>query len=241
MLLRRRAGLGGQAAAAGGLPRAATASTGTSPGCTLVDLQYSDVRPDKGLYHRLVARGRDGAAARPTTRSDAAMTDPPEDTRAYFRGECLAQYADRGRRRLLGLGDLRRARPRLAAAGPDAGAAARHAGARRRAARPRAPTADATCSTRSAPRRAARVGTSVDDGGTHGAGRGQPAARSTRLRGRATPRRSTRRPARPRPPTPPSARQASTPTSTRSSTRSTRCWRRTPRSSSRAFVQKGGQ
>ena len=23
----------------------------------LVDLQYSDVRPDKGLYHRLVARG----------------------------------------------------------------------------------------------------------------------------------------------------------------------------------------
>ena len=29
----------------------------------LVDLQYSDVRPDKGLYNRLVARGRDAAAA----------------------------------------------------------------------------------------------------------------------------------------------------------------------------------
>ena len=35
------------------------------------------------------------------------MHDPPEDTRAYFRGRCLAQYADRGRRRVLGLGDLR--------------------------------------------------------------------------------------------------------------------------------------
>jgi proteasome accessory factor A len=57
----------------------------------LVDLQYSDVRPEKGLYHRLVARGAmqtllpDGAA-------HAAMTAAPEDTRAYFRGECLRRY-----------------------------------------------------------------------------------------------------------------------------------------------------
>ena len=28
-----------------------------SPKLALVDLQYSDVRPEKGLYHRLVARG----------------------------------------------------------------------------------------------------------------------------------------------------------------------------------------
>ena len=28
-----------------------------SPKLQLVDLQYSDVRPEKGLYHRLVARG----------------------------------------------------------------------------------------------------------------------------------------------------------------------------------------
>jgi proteasome accessory factor A len=58
----------------------------------LVDLQYSDVRPEKGLYHRLVSRGAmqtllDGE----TTRT--AMANPPEDTRAYFRGRCLAQYA----------------------------------------------------------------------------------------------------------------------------------------------------
>jgi Pup amidohydrolase len=58
----------------------------------LVDLQYADVRPEKGLYHRLVARGSmktllDDAATR------SAMVEPPEDTRAYFRGRCLAQYA----------------------------------------------------------------------------------------------------------------------------------------------------
>jgi Pup amidohydrolase len=63
-----------------------------SPKLQLVDLQYSDVRPEKGLYHRLVARGAmrtlfDQADTR------AAMVEPPEDTRAYFRGRCLAQYA----------------------------------------------------------------------------------------------------------------------------------------------------
>ena len=57
----------------------------------LVDLQYSDVRPDKGLYNRLLARGRmdritDDAAV------ERAMTEPPEDTRAYFRGRCLAKF-----------------------------------------------------------------------------------------------------------------------------------------------------
>src|SRR3954454_13633519 len=56
-----------------------------------VDLQYSDVRPEKGLYHRLVARGSmqrlldDDEVTR-------AMTAPPSDTRAFFRGECLRRY-----------------------------------------------------------------------------------------------------------------------------------------------------
>ena len=59
----------------------------------LIDLQYADVRPDKGLYHRLAASGRierllDDAAI------EAAMHDPPDDTRAYFRGRCLDKYAD---------------------------------------------------------------------------------------------------------------------------------------------------
>jgi len=63
-----------------------------SPKLQLVDLQYSDVRPDKGLYHRLVARGSMKTMFGPEQVREA-MTEPPEDTRAYFRGRCLAQYA----------------------------------------------------------------------------------------------------------------------------------------------------
>jgi proteasome accessory factor A len=58
----------------------------------LVDLQYSDVRPEKGLYHRLVARGSMKTLFTPEE-VRTAMVEPPEDTRAYFRGRCLAQYA----------------------------------------------------------------------------------------------------------------------------------------------------
>jgi Pup amidohydrolase len=59
----------------------------------LIDLQYSDIRPEKGLYAKLVAAGRierllDDASV------ERAMHDPPEDTRAYFRGRCLEKYAD---------------------------------------------------------------------------------------------------------------------------------------------------
>jgi len=58
----------------------------------LVDLQYADVRPEKGLYQRLVTRG---SMATLFTEDEIrrAMIEPPEDTRAYFRGRCLAQYA----------------------------------------------------------------------------------------------------------------------------------------------------
>ena len=59
----------------------------------LVDLQYADVRAEKGLYNRLVARGR---MERLLDEQDVlrAAHKPPEDTRAYFRGRCLEQYAD---------------------------------------------------------------------------------------------------------------------------------------------------
>src|SRR4051794_37973482 len=59
----------------------------------LIDLQYADLRPEKGLYHRLVRLGRmerlldEGSVT-------AAMHEPPDDTRAYFRGRCLDKYAD---------------------------------------------------------------------------------------------------------------------------------------------------
>jgi proteasome accessory factor A len=62
-----------------------------SPRLQLVDLQYSDVRPDKGLYARLAARG---AMQRLVGEDEvvAAVDAAPEDTRAYFRGECLRRY-----------------------------------------------------------------------------------------------------------------------------------------------------
>ncbi len=63
------------------------------PKLHLVDLQYADLRPEKGLYQRLVSRGSiDRLLSDKEVRR--AMTEPPEDTRAYFRGRCLAQYAD---------------------------------------------------------------------------------------------------------------------------------------------------
>jgi len=62
-----------------------------SPRLQAVDLQYADVRPDKGLYHRLVARGAMKTLL-PRATAVAAMTAPPADTRAYFRGECLRRY-----------------------------------------------------------------------------------------------------------------------------------------------------
>jgi proteasome accessory factor A len=63
------------------------------PKLQLFDLQYSDVRLDRGLYNRLVARDR---MIRLTDESAVtwAIDNPPEDTRAYFRGRCLRQYAD---------------------------------------------------------------------------------------------------------------------------------------------------
>jgi Pup amidohydrolase len=58
----------------------------------LIDLQYSDIRPEKGLYHRLAAGGRVDRLLEDAV-VDSAMHDPPEDTRAYFRGRCLEKYA----------------------------------------------------------------------------------------------------------------------------------------------------
>ncbi|PXW33866.1 depupylase/deamidase Dop [Nocardia sp. 348MFTsu5.1] len=63
----------------------------SAPRLHLVDLQYSDVRLDKGLYNRLVARG---SMKRLTTEQQVmdAIGNPPENTRAYFRGECLRRF-----------------------------------------------------------------------------------------------------------------------------------------------------
>ena len=57
----------------------------------LIDLQYSDVRLDKGLYNRLVARGSMRRLVTEDQVLDAVST-PPADTRAFFRGECVRRF-----------------------------------------------------------------------------------------------------------------------------------------------------
>jgi proteasome accessory factor A len=61
------------------------------PRLSAIDLQYTDVRPEKGLFHKLAARGRvESLVAEDDVK--LAVEEPPEDTRAYFRGRCLAKY-----------------------------------------------------------------------------------------------------------------------------------------------------
>jgi len=65
----------------------------SDPKLSLLDLQYSDVRPDRSLYEKLV---RAGKVERLVTEAEVheAMTVPPSTTRAYFRGGCLARWPD---------------------------------------------------------------------------------------------------------------------------------------------------
>ena len=58
-----------------------------------IDLQYHDVRRDRGLYHRLAHAGK---VDRITTDEEVqrAIMEPPDDTRAFFRGRCIAKYPD---------------------------------------------------------------------------------------------------------------------------------------------------
>ena len=65
----------------------------SDPKLRLVDLQYHDVRRDKGLYHRLVATDKMERLVA-DEEIDRAVMEPPEDTRAYFRGRCIARYPD---------------------------------------------------------------------------------------------------------------------------------------------------
>jgi proteasome accessory factor A len=64
-----------------------------SPRVQMLDLQYHDLRPDKGLYYLLE---RQGQVERIVTDREItkAITEPPEDTRAYFRGQCLKRYGE---------------------------------------------------------------------------------------------------------------------------------------------------
>jgi len=65
----------------------------TDPKLELLSVQYHDVRPGRSLYESLVRKGK---IERLLDDDDvvAAMADPPASTRAYFRGTCLARWAD---------------------------------------------------------------------------------------------------------------------------------------------------
>ncbi|MGM7778423.1 depupylase/deamidase Dop [Arthrobacter sp. KNU-44] len=57
----------------------------------LVDLQWSDVRPEKGLYYRMLSRDRMQTIVDDATIS-RAVVEPPSDTRAFFRGKCVSSF-----------------------------------------------------------------------------------------------------------------------------------------------------
>ncbi|WP_281497245.1 depupylase/deamidase Dop [Ornithinimicrobium sp. F0845] len=62
------------------------------PRLSAIDIQWSDLEPSRGLAARMRASGR-----LETLVSDeevrAAMVEPPEETRAWFRGQCVSRFA----------------------------------------------------------------------------------------------------------------------------------------------------
>jgi proteasome accessory factor A len=63
------------------------------PQVHMLDLQYHDIRPDKGLYN-LVERRGEVERILSNEEIEYAILHPPADTRAFFRGECIRRYGD---------------------------------------------------------------------------------------------------------------------------------------------------
>jgi proteasome accessory factor A len=66
--------------------------TWDDPKLRALDLQYHDVDPERGLYYRLAERG---SMQRLFTDEEieTAVTEPPQRTRAYFRGRCVSRFS----------------------------------------------------------------------------------------------------------------------------------------------------
>jgi proteasome accessory factor A len=66
-------------------------SSRLDPQIRMLDLQYHDLRSNKGLYARLLKNDR---VERLLSQEEIvhAITNPPVDTRAYFRGMCLQKF-----------------------------------------------------------------------------------------------------------------------------------------------------
>ena len=130
-----RAGLGRQAADPRGLPDPRRAGLGVARGSrpsTCSTPTSGRTRGSTTGWRR--PAGSTGSS--PRRRSTARSTEPPDGHPGLLPRPLPGEVPGRGRRRVLGLGHLRPAGPRLAAAGADPGAAARDQGARRRPAGP---------------------------------------------------------------------------------------------------------
>ncbi|RIK11213.1 MAG: proteasome accessory factor PafA2 [Acidobacteria bacterium] len=64
----------------------------SDPKMRLIDLQYHDLRPERGLYFKLLSQGRVARLTSPDA-VEEAVRHPPENTRAYFRGRCIERFA----------------------------------------------------------------------------------------------------------------------------------------------------
>lgn len=62
------------------------------PKLAMMDIVWSDIRPERSLYQKLVAAGAIETLVTPD-QVDHAVTHPPTDTRAYFRGEAIRNFS----------------------------------------------------------------------------------------------------------------------------------------------------
>jgi proteasome accessory factor A len=63
----------------------------SAPKLALIDLQYADVDPRRSLYAALAAKGKIRRLVS-DEEIERARTQPPEDTRAYFRGRVMEKF-----------------------------------------------------------------------------------------------------------------------------------------------------
>ncbi|OIQ76778.1 depupylase [mine drainage metagenome] len=67
-------------------------SSWSDPKLGMIDLQWSDLRPERNLFHRLAARGLVDRLHAPEEIAES-MTSPPTTTRAWFRGQCVSRLS----------------------------------------------------------------------------------------------------------------------------------------------------
>lgn len=65
----------------------------THPRLELIDVQFSDLRTRQGIYEKLLAAGTVQTLVSPESIHSAVST-PPDDTRAYFRGRCISDFGE---------------------------------------------------------------------------------------------------------------------------------------------------